>query len=133
MHLLTRPGYLFPALAIACFVAACGNTVDLRVSTNEEPGQPGGGTTTGTGSVTLSWLPPVENTDGSPLLDLAGYRVYQGTSATSLSPTQRIDSPGITRIVVDGLSSGTHYFAVSAFALSGAESALSSVGSKRIP
>jgi hypothetical protein len=133
MHHLTRPGYLFPALAIACLVSACGNTVDLRVSTSEEPGQPAVVTPAATGSVTLSWLPPVENTDGSPLVDLAGYRVYQGTSAASLSPTVRIASPGITRIVVDGLSSGTHYFAVSAFAVSGAESALSAVGSKRIP
>jgi len=26
------------------------------------------------GSVTLNWTPPTENEDGSPLMDLAGYR-----------------------------------------------------------
>src|SRR6185295_8095101 len=36
-----------------------------------------------TGSVTLNWVAPLTNTDGSAL-DLAGYRVSYGRSATSL-------------------------------------------------
>ena len=34
-----------------------------------------------TGSATLSWLPPTTNIDGSPLTNLAGYKIYWGTSA----------------------------------------------------
>ena len=29
--------------------------------------------------VTLSWDPPTTNADGTPLTDLAGYKVYYGT------------------------------------------------------
>ena len=29
--------------------------------------------------VTLTWNPPTQNTDGTPLTDLAGYKVYWGT------------------------------------------------------
>ncbi len=36
---------------------------------------------TSPGTATLSWTPPTQNTDGSPLTDLAGYRVYWGTSS----------------------------------------------------
>lgn len=33
---------------------------------------------TSTGTVNLSWEAPTENTDGSPLTDLAGYKLYWG-------------------------------------------------------
>ena len=36
-------------------------------------------TAVATGAVTLSWLPPTRNTDGTPLTNLRGYRVYWGT------------------------------------------------------
>lgn len=134
MPVSTRSCYLLTVLAIASLVSACGNTVDLRVSANEQPpSQPPVAPVTGNGVATLSWLPPTQNSDGSPLLDLAGYRVYSGRAATGLLPIVRVDNPGITVVVVDGLASGTHYFAVSAFAASGAESALSAVGRKQVP
>ncbi len=45
-----------------------------------------------TGSVTLSWYPPTQNADGSPLTDLAGYRVYYGHSADSLHQVITLDN-----------------------------------------
>ena len=36
-----------------------------------------------TGSAALSWAVPTENTDGTPLTNLAGYQIYYGTSATA--------------------------------------------------
>ncbi|MFQ5610302.1 MAG: putative Ig domain-containing protein, partial [Woeseiaceae bacterium] len=33
-----------------------------------------------TGSVTVSWTAPTLNADGTPLVDLAGYRIYYGPS-----------------------------------------------------
>jgi hypothetical protein len=88
---------------------------------------------TGTGTATLSWSAPTQNTDGSPLTDLAGYRVYHGTSASSLSDVA--DVPGATAMgyTWNQLASGTHYFAVAAYTASGVESAISGVGSKAIP
>ncbi len=74
-----------------------------------------------------------ENIDGSSVTSLAGYHVYQGNSANNLALARTINSPGITSVVLDGLARGTHYFAVSAFLASGAESDRTPVGSKTIP
>jgi hypothetical protein len=84
------------------------------------------------GTAALSWAPPVENEDGSALTDLAGYRVYGGASANSLTLLRTISSAGITTAVIDGLATGTLYFAVSAFTSAGAESDWSSLGTKNI-
>ena len=63
---------------------------------------------TGELSGTLSWTPPTENEDGTPLMDLAGYRVYWGQSpgtyefvATSLNGAgvESRFSNAITKIV----------------------------------
>jgi hypothetical protein len=86
-----------------------------------------------TGSATLNWTPPTQNTDGTALADLAGYRVYYGTSATTLTSRVDIAQPATTQYTVSTLATGTWYFAVSAYNLSGTESALSNVGSKTIP
>lgn len=85
------------------------------------------------GSATLSWTPPTQNTDGSPLTDLAGYRIHYGTSAASLSRTVQIANPGIASHVVVDLSPATWYFAVKAYNSKGVESDLSNVASKTIP
>jgi hypothetical protein len=85
------------------------------------------------GTASLSWVAPTENSDGSPLTDLAGYRVYHGLSATAL--TDIIDRPGATNTSYSfsQLASGTHYFAVAAYNSAGVESPMSAVGSKTIP
>jgi hypothetical protein len=83
-----------------------------------------------TGSASLSWAAPTQNTDGSALTDLAGYKIYYGTTAGQLSQVISINATGSTSYVVTGLASGTYYFAVAALASDGTESAQSDVGSK---
>ncbi|HVF18510.1 MAG TPA: putative Ig domain-containing protein [Steroidobacteraceae bacterium] len=90
----------------------------------------GGGTTTG--SATLSWQAPTQNTDGSALTNLAGYRIVYGTSQNSLNQVIQISSAGTTTYVVDGLTSATWYFAIKAYSSNGTESANSGVASKTI-
>ena len=85
------------------------------------------------GSASLSWTPPTQNTDGSTITSLAGYRVQYGTSSGALTQTIQVANPGVASYVVTGLSSGTWYFAVRAYSSSGAESANSNVTSKTIP
>jgi hypothetical protein len=85
------------------------------------------------GTATLNWTSVTQNTDGSPLSDLAGYHVRYGTSKTSLSNVVTVSSSSGTTYVVSNLSSGTWYFAVTAYASDGSESALSNIGSKTIP
>ena len=67
------------------------------------------------GSATLSWTPPTQNTDGSTITNLAGFRIQYGTSASALTQTIEVSNPGVATYVVTGLSSGTWYFAVRAY------------------
>ncbi len=84
------------------------------------------------GSATLSWSPPTQNDDGSPLMDLAGYTIYYGTSPSPLETEIQIDNPGITSYVVDNLVPNTYYFAITAVNSAGIESNKSGVASKTI-
>lgn len=84
------------------------------------------------GTATLSWTPPTENTDGSSLSNLAGYQVRYGRSAGNLDQTVTLDNPSLDRYVVENLSSGTWYFAVVAVNSAGAASEPSNTGSKTI-
>lgn len=84
------------------------------------------------GQAELSWTPPTQNTDGSSLTNLAGYRVVHGTSATALTSTIQIANPGTSRYTVTGLSAGTRFFGVKAYTSGGVESLVSNVVSKAI-
>jgi hypothetical protein len=86
-----------------------------------------------TGAATLSWSVPTLNTDGSSLTDLAGFRVYHGTSANSLTDVADVPGASASGYTWTQLASGTHYFAVAAYSSSEGESAMSSIGSKTIP
>jgi hypothetical protein len=83
-------------------------------------------------SASLSWATPTQNVDGSPLTDLAGYRVHYGTSSSGLDRQVEIANPAATSTVIQGLTPGTWYFAISAYTKSGAESARSGTVSKVI-
>ncbi|NNC65692.1 MAG: hypothetical protein HKN84_12970, partial [Gammaproteobacteria bacterium] len=69
-----------------------------------------------TGSVTLSWLPPVQYTDGQPL-DIGGYRVYAGPSWSNLSLVEDLPQPGISSYMLSGLSAGKWFFALTVYDL----------------
>jgi hypothetical protein len=85
-----------------------------------------------TGSATLSWVPPTTNADGSPLTNLAGYRVYWGTSLGDYPNTTTLNNAGLTSYVVGNLTPGTWYFVATALNSAGGESNFSGVGSKTI-
>ncbi len=87
---------------------------------------------TASGTVTLSWMPPTQNADGSPLNDLAGYRIYAGQDPDAMSRVIVLHNPGLTRHVVDGLSRATWYFAMSSFNRKGQESRRSATVSKQV-
>ena len=80
----------------------------------------------------LSWVAPTQNTDGSTLTDLAGFRVYSGAATGSLTMQQQIANPATLTFTATGLSVGTRYFAVTAYNTAGVESARSATGSKTI-
>jgi len=76
-------------------------------------------------SLTLTWTAPEENADGTPLLDLSGYKIRYGTASGSYAQVVTLNNAGLNRFVVDNLSSGTYYFAITAYNSAGTESQLS--------
>jgi hypothetical protein len=97
----------------------------FSVTVNEAPAG-------GTGSATVSWTPPTLRSDGSPLNNLAGYRIHYGTSSGSYSQSITVDTAGLTTFTVENLAAGTYYFAVTAFDSAGMESSYSTPVSKTI-
>lgn len=77
------------------------------------------------GTALLSWSPPTENTDGSPLIDLAGYKIRYGTSPGSYSDIITINNPGLTSYLVENLASADWYFIMTSFNAAGTESSYS--------
>ncbi len=86
-----------------------------------------------TGTATLSWTPPTENTDGTSLTNLAGYRVVYGKGSSNLDQSVQISNPGVSTYTITSLGSGTWYFAVKAYNSAGEESSVSNTGMKTIP
>lgn len=85
-----------------------------------------------TGTVTISWTPPTQNTDGSALTNLAGYHIYYGTSQSNLNQVVNITNPGLATYVLSNLSVATYYFAMTAITSSGLESSRSNVVSHTV-
>ncbi len=83
-------------------------------------------------SATLSWYPPTDNADGSPLTDLSGYRIYYGRHKRKLDQKIDLDNPGLSRYLVEGLTPGHWYFAMTSVNRKGVESPRSEVVSKKV-
>ena len=102
------------------FLTACGN---------------GGGTATQQGapnSATLSWVPPTTNVDETPLTDLAGYKIYYGTSSGNYTEVVDTNDSLSTEYTLGNLAPGTYYFAATAYDTFGNESDYSNEVSKTI-
>jgi hypothetical protein len=76
-------------------------------------------------AVTLSWQPPTENADGTPLMDLKGYQIHYGPKSKTYSTNIKVTNPGLTSYVVQNLAAGEYYFALTAYNSTGKESSLS--------
>ncbi len=74
------------------------------------------------GSVSLSWNAPTQNADGSPLVDLAGYKIYYGRISGTYDHEIRINGAGTTMYVVENLTPDTYFFAATSFNSANVES-----------
>ncbi len=84
------------------------------------------------GSANLTWKAPTTNVDGTTLTDLAGYKIYYGTSSGAY--TSAVDVGNVTSYQVQNLSDGsTYFFAVTDYNANFVESAFSTEVSKAIP
>jgi len=85
------------------------------------------------GSATLNWSAPTQNTNGTPLTNLAGFHIYYGTSAGNLNQTVQVANAGLTTYVLSDLAAGIWYFSINAYSTTGAESVISNIASEAIP
>jgi hypothetical protein len=90
------------------------------------------GSSTSMGTAVLTWTPPTENTNGTPLTDLAGYHIRYGTKPDALTKVIDLAGSRTTAFEVSNLSPGTYYFSISAYTSIGTESAESDVEYKSI-
>ncbi|MEJ1961495.1 MAG: putative Ig domain-containing protein [Gammaproteobacteria bacterium] len=76
-------------------------------------------------AVTLSWQPPTQNTDGSTLTNLSGYRIVYGSQPGSYTKSIDVANAGLMSYLVENLSAGRYYFAMIALSSEGSESDVS--------
>jgi len=67
---------------------------------------------TGTGFTTLNWDAPINNTDDTPLVDLAGYIIYYGPITQAMSHSVYVEDPNVNTLVVENLRLDTNYMFV---------------------
>jgi hypothetical protein len=87
---------------------------------------------TTTTPVTLSWVPPTQNVDGTKLTNLAGYQIHYGKVSGQYAYSVSVGSPSITSAVIENLESATWYFAIKAVTSTGALSDFSTQLSKSV-
>jgi hypothetical protein len=76
------------------------------------------------GGTKLSWVPPTENVDGTPLSDLKGYRIYVGTLSRKYTTEVELTNPKTTEHFLP-LPRGEYYVAMTALDADGNESGYS--------
>jgi hypothetical protein len=82
--------------------------------------------------VNVSWQPPSENVDGTPLTDLSGFRIYYGEDSRAYSQTLTVDDAAAVSHTL-ALSTGSYYVAMTAIDGDGNESAFSNEVLKTAP
>jgi general secretion pathway protein G len=97
-------------LEMAVVISGRDSRHDIRVAIDTiAPNPPTGLTAVGVpfGNINLSWTPPTHNTDGTSLIDLAGFNIYRDTLPPGISPPltptplNRIASVGLVREFTD--------------------------------
>lgn len=121
---------VFFCVVAAGLLSGCssGGGENAAANTSTTGGAPPPPPPSGTSSATLTWMPPDSYTDGSALT-IRGYRFYAGPSQDNLSLVEDVRQAGISSHMISGLSSGTWFFAVTAYDLQGIESSFSNIAS----
>ena len=82
------------------------------------------------GQVNLHWTPPTQNTDGTPIASLSGYRISYGNVSGRYDVELNVSGASVSNVVIERLEPGTYYFAVKAVAANGVVSDFSNEVSK---
>ncbi len=133
MRTLTRLAFVLSLSALLQLSGCGGVGVDTPASNGaadvDAPVSNGAGPTN---VVELSWTPPTKHTDGTPLLDLGGYKIYIRSGEGSYTELIDLPNPELTTYVVDNLAPGTYFFYIAAYDSVGLPSDASNAVSKTI-
>ena len=101
----------------------CGSYNPVTVSAVEQ-------SSSGLWTATVSWDRVTQNSDGTPISDLSGYKIYYGTSSGNYDDV--LDVGNVTSFIINQLEDmRTYFFAVTAYDFSANESGFSSEVSTR--
>jgi hypothetical protein len=133
----TTPLRIFlTGLMLALLTASCGgeNTSNPRTTGSATTTSAATAATTpvASGAAFVTWSPPLQNTDGSMLTDLAGYHIYYGPSLEMLNHFVDLPWGGYVAFTAQNLDVGTWYFSIRAYNADGVESVFSETASKTI-
>ncbi len=89
-------------------------------------------TEAGSGSVSLSWQIPTQNTDGTPLTDLARFRINWTRTNNGTKGSVTINNPSVSSYVIQNLAPGTYEFTIVAINDDGIASVPSNKATKTV-
>ena len=126
----TRMLVRFMLIAVIVALFGCGGAATTTDTTPVTGSTPPPTPTNAIGSATLAWSAPTTNVDGTPLTNLAGFKVYYGTTPGVYNS---IVVGNVTSYSVAGLNKGqVYYFTVTAYDSAGYESDYATMVSKLI-
>lgn len=120
---------LLIAISMALQISSCSveDVASIYSIENNNPGIETGTNTLNTSEINLSWVAPAERENNSALSlsEIAGYKIYYGTTKGQYSSTMAINDGSAESFIVNGLQTGTYYFVVTAIDSEGRESQFS--------
>ena len=84
------------------------------------------------GEISISWVAPHENVDGSALTDLSSYRIYYGTESRAYTESMDVMDPAATAHAFSA-PSGDYYITMTALDADGNESAYANEILRTVP
>ena len=75
---------------------------------------------------------PMQNEDGSPLMDLKAYKFYYGTSPGNYTKEVRVDNDGLTSFVIENLTPATYFVVATAINSNDTESRFSNEATMQV-
>lgn len=112
--------YYLAIIFLSVLVSACTGTADDYY-------------TSGTGSATLIWDLPTQNTDDTTLDNLARFIIYYGPASGTFAYQVNVEDPVATTYIVENLRVGISYrFTITAVNTSGVESDYSNIVTRTI-
>lgn len=111
-------------LFLTLLISGCNNRNTVETQSDDSNGSTTNTGAINTSDVRLSWAAPSEREDNKPisLSEIAGYKIYYGTSQRSYSDNIKIDDGDVDSYTFYNMDAGTYYFALTTLDTAGRES-----------